>query len=94
MDTDLNSTLDTIASEEGVQGVLVVDSMGFSMGARGDATKESAAFIASMATAAISLQQQTNGAEAKSDYPIITVEHNSRKIVIRPQGTFTLAIFM
>ncbi|ORX61990.1 hypothetical protein DM01DRAFT_1069999 [Hesseltinella vesiculosa] len=92
MDTELSNTLDTIANEEGVQGVLVVDKAGLCLGVRGNASKFFAPFVASIASSAVNIQQMDD--ESKIEYPTITVEFNDKKIVVRPQETCTVAVFV
>ncbi|KAI9478444.1 MAG: hypothetical protein EXX96DRAFT_248395 [Benjaminiella poitrasii] len=91
MDSELISTLNNIASKEGIKGVLVADERGLCLGVRGVAKPELAAFIASIANTARNLD---NTQEDKAECHTINIEYENNQIVIRNEGTFTLAIFM
>ncbi|KAI8083326.1 uncharacterized protein B0P05DRAFT_536922 [Gilbertella persicaria] len=91
METELINTLDSISNKEGVRGVLVADEKGLCLGVRGIAQSESAAFITSIANAARHLDMAQ---EDKVECPTINLEYENNKVVIRNEGTFTLAIFM
>ncbi|KAI7903079.1 uncharacterized protein BX663DRAFT_509487 [Cokeromyces recurvatus] len=91
MESELITTLDNIANREGVKGVLVADERGFCLGARGLAKPESAAFITSIANTARNLD---NIQEDKAECPTINIEYENSQVIIRNEGTFTLAIFM
>ncbi|KAI8086122.1 uncharacterized protein BX664DRAFT_334962 [Halteromyces radiatus] len=93
MEAELNTTLDNIASKEGVKGVLISDTMGLCLGVRGIAIPENAPFITSLATASRSLQDQDES-DKKENYPTVTVEYDNMKVVIRDHGGFALAVFM
>ncbi|KAI8992398.1 hypothetical protein BDB01DRAFT_778343 [Pilobolus umbonatus] len=91
MESELISTLNNISSKEGVKGVLVSDETGLCLGVRGIARPESAAFITSIAKMASNIQR----VEAdKLEYPTINLEYENNQVIIRNEGTFTLAIFM
>ncbi|CAO3634228.1 unnamed protein product [Mucor hiemalis] len=91
MEAELISTLDNLASKEGVKGVLVADEKGLCLGVRGIAKRETAAFITAIANTARNLE---NTQEDKVECPTINVEYENNQVVIRNEGTFTLAIFM
>ncbi|KAG2196350.1 uncharacterized protein EV154DRAFT_524916 [Mucor mucedo] len=91
MESELISTLDNLANKEGVKGVLVADEKGLCLGVRGIAKPETAAFITSLANTARHLEHTH---EDKVECPTMNVEYENNQIVIRNEGTFTLAIFM
>ncbi|KAI8330978.1 hypothetical protein BC941DRAFT_439443 [Chlamydoabsidia padenii] len=93
METELDTTLDNIAAKEGVKGVLVADTLGLCLGARGVALPESAPFITSLANASRSLQDQDES-DPKERMPNITVDYGNTKVVIRNHGSFALAVYM
>ncbi|KAI9274351.1 hypothetical protein BDA99DRAFT_497244 [Phascolomyces articulosus] len=94
MDQELNSTLDQIASKEDVKGVLLADEMGLCLGARGIAKSDAAANAAAIARTARELALPSLEDQDKSQYPTITLAFEHSKVVIRNEGSFTLAIFM
>ncbi|KAG2233674.1 hypothetical protein BDF21DRAFT_457831 [Thamnidium elegans] len=90
MESELISTLDNLANKEGVKGVLVADEKGLCLGVRGIAKPESSAFITSIANTARNLENTRD----KVECPTINVEYENNQVVIRNEGTFTLAIYM
>ncbi|GAA5808372.1 hypothetical protein MFLAVUS_001763 [Mucor flavus] len=90
MESELISTLDNLANKEGVKGVLVADEKGLCLGVRGIAKPESSAFITSIANTARNLENTQD----KVECPTINVEYENNQVVIRNEGTFTLAIYM
>ncbi|KAJ8655367.1 hypothetical protein O0I10_008859 [Lichtheimia ornata] len=95
METQLMTVLDDIANREGVQGVLIADEKGLCLGTRGVAKSETAAFAASIArTARELLPPGTTELNDRTDYPTINIDYKNHKVVIRNEGSFTLAIFM
>ncbi|EPB81236.1 hypothetical protein HMPREF1544_12059 [Mucor circinelloides 1006PhL] len=91
MESELISTLDNLANKEGVKGVLVADEKGLCLGVRGIAKPDAAAFITSVANTARNLD---NTQDNKVECPTINIEFENNHVVIRNEGTFTLAIFM
>ncbi|KAL1932391.1 hypothetical protein VTP01DRAFT_9447 [Rhizomucor pusillus] len=94
METDLNNTLDSISSREGVKGVVLADENGLCIGTRGIGKSEAAAFVSSIAITARDLLEPAAEAQGRSQYPTITVQYEHSKVIIRNEGAFTLAIFM
>jgi len=72
--------------------VLLVDESGLCLGARGIAKSTGAAFIVSIANSARSLGDVSE-IEDKSQYPTVSIELESYKIIIRNEGSFTIAVF-
>ncbi|KAI8979208.1 hepatitis B virus X-interacting protein [Mycotypha africana] len=94
MESELIATLNNIASKSGVKGVLLTDDKGFCLGARGIAKPDSAALISSIAHTAIKLNHtQEQDSTTTTKYPTINLEYDNYQIVIRNEGSFTLAIF-
>ncbi|KAI8638648.1 hypothetical protein BD408DRAFT_422744 [Parasitella parasitica] len=91
MESELIATLDNLANKEGVKGVLVADEKGLCLGVRGIAKADAAAFITSIANTARNLD---NTQEDKVECPTINIEFENNQVIIRNEGTFTLAIFM
>ncbi|KAI7872991.1 hypothetical protein BDF14DRAFT_1750859 [Spinellus fusiger] len=91
MDAELMATLDSIAMREGVQGVLLADEMGLCLGVRGIAKPTAAAFIVSTANAAFELSNKVE--RDRAHCPTIHIEYEHHKLMIRNEGTFTLAIY-
>lgn len=67
------------------------DETGLCLGVRGIAKPESAAFITSIAKMASHLHQIEDN---KIEYPTINIEYENNQVIIRNEGTFTLAVFM
>ncbi|KAI8346179.1 hypothetical protein BD560DRAFT_411374 [Blakeslea trispora] len=91
MEEELIATLDNLSAKEGVKGVLVADEKGLCLGVRGIARSESAAFITSIANSARHLDKTQ---EDKLECPTIHLQYENNQVVVRNEGTFTLAIFM
>ncbi|KAG2182961.1 hypothetical protein INT44_005942 [Umbelopsis vinacea] len=92
MEYSLEQVLDKISEKEGVKGVLVADESGLCLGTRGIAKSAGAAFVASIANSARSLSDVSE-IEDKSQYSTVSIELESYKIIIRNEGSFTIAVF-
>ncbi|KAM3586083.1 hypothetical protein VKS41_002613 [Umbelopsis sp. WA50703] len=92
MEASFNQVLDQISDQEGVKGVLLVDESGLCLGARGIAKSAGAGFIASIAHSARGLGDVSE-IEDKSQYPTVSIELDSMKIIVRNEGSFTIAVF-
>ncbi|ORY94160.1 hypothetical protein BCR43DRAFT_495973 [Syncephalastrum racemosum] len=91
MDERLTATLDSIANTEGVKGVLLADANGLCLGTRGMAKAEGAAYISSIVKHARALAPAD--IQERSQYPTVQLDYENTKVILRNEGSFTLAIF-
>eukprot|EP00743_Colponemidia_sp_Colp-15_P009003 GILK01009824.1.p1 GENE.GILK01009824.1~~GILK01009824.1.p1 ORF type:complete len:113 (-),score=17.91 GILK01009824.1:180-470(-) len=84
MDDAVIAQLDKIAAQAGVTGVVAVGAQGLCLGARGTGSSKTAGLISMLASDAEAL---SNG-----EAPLLSVETESQRIVIKRQGDITLAI--
>ncbi|KAI8346673.1 hypothetical protein B0O80DRAFT_467370 [Mortierella sp. GBAus27b] len=88
METGINNILNKLTESEGVIGVLIADDHGLCLGARGIAKASSAGFIASIASHAKELTENST-----EDTPTISVDYGNSTILIRKEGNHTLAVW-
>ena len=86
MEKNLEKTLDDINSTEGIIGCILADHAGLCLGAKGNASTDSAGIIAAIA-------DQVAKLEPKSPAPIISLQNESRKCLIQRQGPVVGAIY-
>lgn len=73
-------------SKPGVFGCVFVDHQGLCLGAKGNASTDSAGLIAALAEQAAKLEPH-NGA------PIVRLESDNKACIVQRQGTITAAIY-
>ncbi|CAK9795661.1 Ragulator complex protein LAMTOR5 homolog [Anthophora quadrimaculata] len=86
MEKNLEKTLDDVNNTEGIIGCILADHAGLCLGAKGDASTDSAGIIAAIA-------DQVAKLEPKSPAPIISLQNENRKCLIQRQGSVVGAIY-
>lgn len=86
MEKSLEKTLDDINNTEGIIGCILADHAGLCLGAKGNASTNSAGIIAAIA-------DQVTKLEPKSPPPVISLQNDSRKCLIQRQGAVVGAIY-
>ncbi|KZC12396.1 PREDICTED: uncharacterized protein LOC107190559 [Dufourea novaeangliae] len=86
MERSLERTLDDVNNVEGIIGCVLADHAGLCLGAKGNASTESAGIIAAIA-------DQVAKLEPKSPAPIVALQNDSRKCLIQRQGPVVGAIY-
>ncbi|KAK9746404.1 Ragulator complex protein LAMTOR5 [Popillia japonica] len=86
MEKHIERVMDDIISSPNVFGCVFVDHQGLCLGAKGDASTESAGIIGAIADQAAKLEPQNQP-------PIIVVEDDTKRCIIHRNGTVTGAIY-
>lgn len=86
MERSLEKTLDDINNTEGIIGCILADHTGLCLGAKGNASTDSAGIIAAIA-------DQVAKLEPKLPAPIISLQNENRKCLIQRQGPVVGAIY-
>ncbi|KOC59870.1 hypothetical protein WH47_10569 [Habropoda laboriosa] len=79
-------SIDRRNNTEGIIGCILADHAGLCLGAKGDASTDSAGIIAAIA-------DQVAKLEPKSPAPIISLQNENRKCLIQRQGSVVGAIY-
>ncbi|XP_078053673.1 late endosomal/lysosomal adaptor, MAPK and MTOR activator 5 [Augochlora pura] len=86
MEKSLEKTLDDVNNVEGIVGCILADHTGLCLGAKGDASTDSAGIIAAIA-------DQVAKLEADSPTAIIALQNDNRECLIQRQGLVVGAIY-
>ncbi|XP_043601924.1 uncharacterized protein LOC122576109 [Bombus pyrosoma] len=86
MEKNLEKTLDDVNNTEGIIGCILADHAGLCLGAKGNASTDSAGIIAAIA-------DQVAKLEPKSPAPVISLQNDSKKCLIQRQGAVVGAIY-
>lgn len=86
MEKNLEKTLDDVNNTEGIIGCILADHAGLCLGAKGNASTDSAGIIAAIA-------DQVAKLEPKSLAPVISLQNDSKKCLIQRQGAIVGAIY-
>ncbi|XP_031843137.1 late endosomal/lysosomal adaptor, MAPK and MTOR activator 5 [Nomia melanderi] len=86
MERSLEKTLDDVNNMDGIIGCILADHTGLCLGAKGNASTESAGIIAAIA-------DQVAKLEADSPTAVIALQNDNRKCLIQRQGPVVGAIY-
>ncbi|OAD59280.1 Hepatitis B virus X-interacting protein like protein [Eufriesea mexicana] len=86
MEKNLEKILDDVNNTEGIIGCVLADHAGLCLGAKGNASTDSAGIIAAIA-------DQVAKLEPTSPAPIISLQNDNRKCLIQRQGAIVGAIY-
>lgn len=85
IDEPLNTIMDKISVHQNIQGVVVSDTLGYCIAARGNLDSAAAGFLQSILDSAIRLSED-------EEYPIISIETDKRTILVSHTDGFTTSI--
>lgn len=86
MERSLEKTLEETSNTEGIIGCLLADRAGLCLGAKGDASSDSAGIIAAIA-------DQVAKLEPNSPAPVISLQNENRQCLIHREGPVVGAIY-